>query len=64
MSTTGTVTAEYPLNGATTPDYILQGVDGNFYFTDTLGNKMGQFLPRSHKTRSTRFRLQIRDRRR
>jgi virginiamycin B lyase len=51
ISPSGNITAEYPLTGATTPDYVLQGIDGNFYFTDTLGNKMGQFLFRSHKTR-------------
>ncbi len=44
ISPSGNITAEYPLTGATTPDYVLQGIDGNFYFTDTLGNKMGQFL--------------------
>ncbi len=30
---------------------FLQGIDGNFYFTDTVGNRMGQFLFGSHKTR-------------
>ena len=35
ISTAGVVTAEYPLPNAMTPDQILQGIDGNFYFTDT-----------------------------
>lgn len=49
MAVTGEVTAEYPLNGAMTPDQIVQGVDGNFYFTDTALNKIGQFITRGHK---------------
>lgn len=49
IATNGTITAEYPLTGAVTPDYLLQGIDGNFYFTDTQGNKIGQFFFRSHK---------------
>lgn len=48
MAITGTVTAQYPLTGAETPDQVVQGVDGNFYFTDTKKNKIGQFLFRSH----------------
>ncbi len=48
ISTSGVVTAEYPLPGAVTPNQILQGVDGNFYFTDTAGNKIGQFFFRGH----------------
>jgi len=48
MSTTGTVTAEYLIKNAMTPDAILQGVDGDFYFTDTALNKVGQFLFRTH----------------
>lgn len=51
IATTGTVTAEYPLTGAMTPFALVQGVDGNFYFTDTAKNKIGQFLFRSHKTK-------------
>ncbi len=51
MAITGTVTAEYPLNNAMTPDSIVQGVDGNFYFTDTAKNKIGQFFFRSHAVR-------------
>jgi virginiamycin B lyase len=47
MTVTGYV-AEYPLTGSMSPDDIIQGVDGNFYFTDTALNKMGQFLFRSH----------------
>lgn len=50
MSLTGVITASYDLNGAVSPDAILQGVDGNFYFTDTGGNKMGQFFFRTHHT--------------
>ncbi|MBV9720038.1 MAG: hypothetical protein JOZ77_12015 [Candidatus Eremiobacteraeota bacterium] len=48
ISTTGKVTAEYPIAGAMTPDWIIQGVDGNFYFTDTALNKIGQFFFKSH----------------
>lgn len=48
MSVTGDVTAEYVLNGAMTPDQLVQGVDGNFYFTDTALNKIGQFFFRGH----------------
>jgi virginiamycin B lyase len=48
IAVTGVITAEYPLPGAMTPDAILQGVDGNFYFTDTAKNKMGQFFFRGH----------------
>ncbi|HYL27832.1 MAG TPA: hypothetical protein VEW74_08350, partial [Candidatus Nitrosotalea sp.] len=49
MSITGSVTAEYVLNGASTPDDLIQGIDGNFYFTDTALNKMGQFMFRTHQ---------------
>ncbi len=49
MSTTGQVTAEYPLNGAMTPNQLIQGIDGNFYFTDTALNKIGQFFFRGHR---------------
>jgi virginiamycin B lyase len=48
MSVTGEVTAEYPLNGAMTPNQLVQGIDGNFYFTDTDLNKIGQFITRGH----------------
>jgi virginiamycin B lyase len=48
ISTGGVVTAEYALPNAKTPDQILQGVDGNFYFTDTVGNRIGQFFFKSH----------------
>jgi virginiamycin B lyase len=51
LAITGKVIAEYPLNGAMTPDALVQGIDGNFYFTDTALNKIGQFFPRSHRTR-------------
>ncbi|HEY1881994.1 MAG TPA: hypothetical protein VGG51_03000 [Candidatus Cybelea sp.] len=43
----GSVT-EYPLTGSNTPNQVLQGVDGNFYFTDTAANRIGQFFTRSH----------------
>jgi virginiamycin B lyase len=49
MSITGQVTAEYPLNGAMTPNQLVQGIDGNFYFTDTAPNKIGQFFFRGHR---------------
>jgi virginiamycin B lyase len=48
MATTGSVLAEYPLNNTQTPDQLVQGVDGNFYITDTLGNKVVQFFTRGH----------------
>jgi virginiamycin B lyase len=50
IAITGKVTAEYPLTGSMTPDALVQGVDGNFYFTDTAKNKIGQFFFRSHRT--------------
>ncbi len=49
IAVTGAVTAEYPLAGAMTPDALVQGIDGNFYFTDTAANKIGQFFFRSHR---------------
>lgn len=49
MSTNGNVIAQYPLNNTQTPDQVVQGVDGNFYITDTLGNKMVQFFTRGHQ---------------
>jgi virginiamycin B lyase len=49
MATTGTVTALYPLAGAMTPNALIQGIDGNFYFTDTALNKIGQFFFRGHR---------------
>jgi virginiamycin B lyase len=51
ISLNGVVTAEYPLNGALTPDMLVQGVDGNFYFTDTAKNKIGQFYFRAHNVK-------------
>ncbi len=48
MATSGVVTASYPLNAAMTPNDLIQGVDGNFYFTDTTADKIGQFFFRSH----------------
>jgi virginiamycin B lyase len=48
MSVTGVITAEYPIPKSTTPNQILQGIDGNFYFTDTDANKMGQFFIKTH----------------
>lgn len=49
IAVTGNVTAEYPLTGAKMPDAVIQGVDGNFYFTDEGGNKIGQFFFKSHR---------------
>ncbi|MGC1381626.1 MAG: hypothetical protein WA814_11465 [Candidatus Baltobacteraceae bacterium] len=51
MAVTGVVIAEYPLGAAMTPDALLQGVDGNFYFSDTAGDRIGQFFVRSHNTK-------------
>lgn len=48
ITTTGVVT-EYPLNGAQKPYDLLQGVDGNFYFTDETLNKIGEFFVNSHR---------------
>ncbi len=48
MTINGIITAEYPLKNAGSPNQILQGVDGNFYFTDTAGNKIGQFFFKAH----------------
>ena len=48
ITTAGVISAEYALPHSTTPDQILQGVDGNFYFTDTGGNRIGQFLYTGH----------------
>ena len=50
IAVTGAVTAEYPLTGSQTPDALVQGIDGNFYFSDTVTNKIGQFFFRSHRT--------------
>jgi virginiamycin B lyase len=50
MSTGGTVIATYPLASAVSPNAIIQGIDGNFYFTDPGLNKIGQFMFRSHRT--------------
>jgi virginiamycin B lyase len=44
MTVQGTVTNEYSLAPAKQPDAVLQGVDGNFYFTDTAGSAIGRFL--------------------
>ena len=48
LAINGVVTAEYPLNNAMSPDWLVQGIDGNFYFTDTAKNKIGQFLFKTH----------------
>lgn len=42
---------EYPLTGSKSPDAILQGIDGNFYFTDPLGNQIGQFIFSNQKVK-------------
>lgn len=49
MSTTGTIIAQYPIPKSSTPNQIIQGVDGNFYFTDTAANRMGQFFIGTHR---------------
>jgi streptogramin lyase len=48
IDVTGAITAEYSLGAAQTPDQLIQGIDGNFYFTDTAANKIGQFFFKSH----------------
>ena len=48
ISTKGAILAQYTLPGAMTPDALIQGVDGNFYFTDTALNKIGQFFYSTH----------------
>jgi virginiamycin B lyase len=45
----GASIVEYPLTNSMTPNQVLQGVDGNFYFTDTAANRIGQFMTRTHK---------------
>ncbi len=54
IATTGSVT-EYPLTGAQKPYDLIQGVDGNFYFTDETANKIGEFFAKSHRV--TYFRI-------
>ncbi len=49
ITTSGVVSVEYELKGALTPNQVLQGVDGNFYFSDTDGNRIGQFLFQTHQ---------------
>ena len=49
MATNGTITASYPLTGSVSPDWLSQGVDGNFYFSDPGLDKFGQFLVRGHR---------------
>lgn len=49
ITTNGYVIAEYPLTKSTSPDQVIQGVDGNFYFTDPPANRFGQFFPHSHQ---------------
>ena len=51
MAINGNVIAEYPLNNTQNPDQLVQGVDGNFYFTDPIGNKIGQFFFHTHQLR-------------
>jgi streptogramin lyase len=46
MSVTGVVTARYPLTGSMTPGALVQGIDGNFYFSDPKANRIGQFIVR------------------
>lgn len=48
IALTGQIT-DFPLTGSKSPYAILQGIDGNFYFTDTLGNQMGQFKYKNQK---------------
>lgn len=49
MTVSGQVSNEYSLIPAQTPDGLVQGVDGNFYFSDTLGNHIGRFVPKTAK---------------
>jgi virginiamycin B lyase len=49
MAVNGNVLAEYPLKNTQNPDQLVQGVDGNFYFTDPLANRIGQFYFRTHQ---------------
>jgi streptogramin lyase len=46
MSITGVITATYPLTNSMTPDALVQGIDGNFYFSDPKANRIGQFIVR------------------
>jgi virginiamycin B lyase len=49
IAVTGQITNEYPLAGSKSPNGVIEGIDGNFYFTDTLGNQIGQFKIKSTK---------------
>jgi virginiamycin B lyase len=47
ITVSGQVTKEYSLAPAQTPDGLVQGIDGNFYFTDTAGNQIGRFVTKT-----------------
>jgi virginiamycin B lyase len=49
ITVSGQVTNEYSLMPAQTPDALVQGIDGNFYFTDTAGNEIGRIIPKTGK---------------
>ncbi|MEO6835030.1 MAG: Virginiamycin B lyase [Candidatus Tumulicola sp.] len=49
IAVTGQVTNEYALAPAQGPNALIEGIDGNFYFTDTPGDQIGQFLTRNQK---------------
>ena len=44
MQVSGEITNEFPLAPAKSADGIVQGIDGNFYFTDPTGSNIGQFI--------------------
>lgn len=49
ITVTGQVTNEYSLAPAKTPYFLIQGIDGNFYFSDTAGDQMGRFVVKTSK---------------
>jgi virginiamycin B lyase len=51
ISVTGQVTDEFPLTPAISPVSVVQGIDGNFYFTDPGSNSMAQFKYKTHAVR-------------
>jgi virginiamycin B lyase len=47
ITVTGQVTKEYSLLPAKAPDSVVEGIDGNFYFTDTAGSEIGRLVPKT-----------------
>jgi virginiamycin B lyase len=51
MLVTGHVTNQYSLSPATSPTGLVQGIDNNFYFSDTSSNQIGQFITTTQKVK-------------